>query len=266
MSAVGKAIGKIVEPVTNTIFGGKQSQTSKTDVAPRSQEEELLLKQLIQQAAQQPDTSQLGPNEQDKQIQNLFRSHLTNFLAKRADGSIDKDALKAATSFIDQTFTNPAQEILNQSQSQFEQAAAARQAALGRTGGMDSSFQKQLFGNLANQQAQLGSQRGQMISQQYQQAPIQALNIGLQGLGGISQIQQQNAFKPNFLNQLNQQAFANRNALLNQLSGERFGAAGKTVSANTDKGLVGLLGFGSQMNSDLTRGGAAGASTLAGGI
>jgi hypothetical protein len=187
----------------------------------------------------------------DRQIQSLFKNNLSNFLAKKQDGSVDPDALKSATAFIDQTFTQPAEQQLQYAQSDFEQGAAARQAALGRSGS-DSEFQKLLFGNLANQRAQLGSQRGQLISDQIINQPARNLQTGLQGLSGISQIQQQNAFAPAFMNNLQQQAFSNRAALLNQLSGERFGAAGKTVSqSGADKGLLGNLASVGSFGADI---------------
>lgn len=186
----------------------------------------------------------------DQAIQDLFKQKVTSYLSRKEDGSVDPAAFKAAQDFVDQTFTNPAQEILNQSQSQFEQGTAARQAALGRSSGSDSSFQKQLFGNLANQQAQLGAQRGQMIGDYYQNQPIREIGVAAQGLEGVSQIQNQNAFAPSFLNSLNQQAQMNRLNLLNNLTNARTGNA-TTTTSGPDIGIVGRAAQGAQLGQGL---------------
>lgn len=186
----------------------------------------------------------------DQAIQDLFKQKVTSYLSRKEDGSVDPKAFEAAKSFVDQTFTNPAQEVLNQSQSRFEQGAAARQAALGRTGGMDSTFQKQLFGNLANQQADLGVQRGAMISDYYQNQPIRDIGVAAQGLEGISAIQSQNAFAPKFLNDLNQQAQINRLNLLNNLTNARTGNQ-TTTTAGPDIGIVGRAAQGAQLGQGL---------------
>jgi len=230
MSAVGKVvggIGKAVGGVTKGLLGGgsqDSTQESSINVAPRSAEEQKLLKQLLEMAAQRPDVSGIQLTDTDKQIQSLFKSNLSNFLARKNDGSVDPEALKSATSFIDQTFTKPAEQQLNLATSDYLSQLGAQQAALGRQVS-DASFQENLFKSLANQRAQLGSQRGQMIQDYYTNQPARNIQTGLQGLQGLGAIQQQNAFAPSFINELNQQAFKNRAALLNQLSGERFGSA-----------------------------------------
>lgn len=252
MSAVGKVVGKVTKGL---LGGGPQDSTqeSSINVAPRSAEEQKLLEQLLGMAAQRPDTSGIQLTDTDKQIQSLFKSNLSNFLARKNDGSVDPEALKSATSFIDQTFTKPAEQQLNLATSDYLSQLGAQQAALGRQVS-DASFQENLFKSLANQRAQLGSQRGQMIQDYYTNQPARNIQTGLQGLQGLGAIQQQNAFAPSFMNELNQQAFKNRAALLNQLSGERFGSASRTVSTSgPSAGLMGNINalgsaFGSSGN------------------
>lgn len=237
-----KLASKAVSSITKPLFGsGDQTTTVNKNVAPMSSEEQALLKQLIGTAGQQVDTSAMQPDAKDKQIQDLFKTNLSTFLSKKSDGTIDPNALKSATAFIDQTFTNPAEEQLKLAQSDYLSQAGAQQAALGR-GVQDSAFQENLFKSLANQRAQLGAQRGQLISDQVINQPARDMQTSLQGLQGIGAIQQQNAFTPNFLNQLNQQAFQNRISLLNTLGNQRLASAGVTQTASgPNTGLLGGL-------------------------
>lgn len=251
------AVGKVVGGVTKGLFGGGGSKTtSSVNVAPRSKEEQLLLEQLLAAAAQQPDTSNVGLSEEDLQIQSLFKKNLSQFLAKKPDGGIDPNALKSATAFIDETFTKPAEQQLDLATSDYLAKVGAQQSALGRQVS-DAAFQENLFKSLANQRAQLGAQRGQNIAGLTQELqfnqPIAQLQAGLQGIGGLGQMQQQRAFAPAFMNDLNQQAFRNRAALLNQLSGERFSAAGTTQrTSGPSKGLLGNLTAIGSFGKDIT--------------
>lgn len=209
------------------------------------QYEEAVKKQQEEQTKLQES---LAP---DTQIQDLFKTRLTEYLAKKPDGTLDPAALESATSFVDQTFTRPAEEQLRMAQSDYASQLGAQQAALGR-GGMDSTFQANLFGSLAKQRADLGAMRGQAIGQMAQDLqfnqPIRQLQAGLGGLGGISQIQSQNAFAPSFLNQLNQQAMQNRLALLNNLSNTRTGNVSQTTTGPSG-GLLADINAGMQAGS-----------------
>lgn len=245
MSAVGKAIGgigKAVGSVTGSLFGnGNQITSINKNVAPMSAEEQALLKKLLGTAGEQSQTSDIQLSDKDKQIHDLFKTNISNFLSRKADGSVDPNALKSATAFVDQTFTTPAEEQLKLAQSDYLAQAGAQQAALGR-GVQDSAFQENLFKSLANQRAQLGSQRGQLISDQVLNQPGRDIQTGLQGLSGLEAIQQQRAFAPTFLNQLNQQAFQNRVSLLNNLSNQRLASAGLTqTQQGPNTGLLGGL-------------------------
>lgn len=191
----------------------------------------------------------LAPSDADKQIQDLFRSKVTSYLSRKEDGSVDPAAFEAAKTFVDQTFTNPAEEQLRMAQSDFESGAAARNAALGRNTS-DSAFQKLLFGNLANQRAQLGAQRGAMIADQYTNQPIRDIGVASQGLSGINAIHNQNAFAPSFLNALNQQATMNRLNLLNNLTNARTGNQ-TTSTSGPDIGIVGRAAQGAQLGQGI---------------
>lgn len=216
------------------------------------QYEEALKKQQEEQAKLQQS---LTP---DQEIQNLFKSRVTEYLSKKQDGSIDPQALASARAFVDETFTRPAEEQLQMAQSDYASQLGAQQAALGRTGGMDSTFQANLFGSLANQRAKLGAARGEAIANltqdmQFNQ-PLRQIGAGLQGLQGVSSIQSQNAFPTTFLNELNQQAFNNRMALLNNLSNVRSGNQTVTQSG-PNMGLAGnLAAIGQGVGSIATQG------------
>jgi len=190
---------------------------------------------------------EVGLTDQDKNIQELFKSKVTSYLS---GNGTSQEAINAAKSFVDQTFTAPAEEQLRMANSDFEQAAAARNAALGR-GGTDSSFQELLYGNMANQRANLGAQRGAMIAQEAINSPLRQLQVGADGINAIGATQQQRAFAPSFLNALNQQAFQNRNALLNNLTSQRMAAPTQTTTQSTDTGLLGAIGTGLQVGTGI---------------
>lgn len=179
-------------------------------------------------------------SEADKQIQNLFKTYVTNFLSTSVNGPSQESVDKAAR-YVDQIFTNPARDQINQGISDFTANQGAQAAALGRQT-TDSTFQTNLFKNIANVNADLGVKRGAAISDVIQNQPARDLQTGLAGLSGISQTQQQNAFAPTFMNQLQQQAFNNRASLLNLLSGERQASAGHTQTQFApDRGIMGNI-------------------------
>lgn len=257
-------MGGVVDTISGGIFGGNKKQKVTTDVAPAGQEETQLLQQLLASAGGQ--AGQQAPGQLDPQaqkIQDLFKGVLTNYLSGAQSGQVaSPEVLKQTQAFVDQTFTNPAQKSLDVQAQNFIAQQAQRSAVAGRQS-TDPAVAARVYGQLAPLQAQIGMQRGQMIQDTAINQPLRQLQAGLQGLGGLSQIQNQQAFAPMFMNTLNQQAMQNRLGLLNYMSNQRLGAAGKTMSDTTGRGLVGLVGFNSPFADQFVQ--AAGAAGKAGG-
>lgn len=239
MSWLSGILGAVTSPisaVTGSLFGtGNKTSTSSQNVAPASQEEQDLLKKLLQES----DLSNApGAQGGDPELFNLFKQNLAKYLGG-SYGQVTPDVLKQATDYVDQTFTNPMQQSFDQFQRQYMASQDELAGQLGRSP-MDSSIQQQNFRTLADISNQNAAQRGSQIAQRSDllayQRPMEQLQMGAQGLG--------------FINNLNQQAFKNRLGLMNLQSGlqknmqnYRLSSAGKTTTnQGTDQGILGNLG------------------------
>lgn len=252
LSSVTGAVGGI----TKSILGGGDKDSSQDLVkniqAPGSVEQGLnssvndQLQSLLNNGQYVGNQNANAYSQQTDPIAQLFKTNLTKYLSTGQDGKIDPNVLQNATQFVDQTFTQPAQQLANLTNNQFQAQQAETAARLGRQVS-DSSLQSQLNQQMLNTNAQIGTQRGNLINQQANftqfQNPVQQLQTGAQGLTGLQQNSQ-------FINNLNQQAFTNRLSLLNGQSGqagryqnERIAGAGMSVdNQGPSKGLLGSIG------------------------
>lgn len=248
MGFVKKAVGGVAD----TLLGsGSQKTKTAADIAPESAEERALreriqadLNQLIAQQQGQAESleqraEQTELTDKDLAIQDLFRDAV-----KQAIVGQNPEQMAEAEAFVDATFTRQAERRAEQTLQQLSDRQAQQQAALGRTGA-DLDVQRD-FAQQAFQQGQdIALERGARIAQD----PLRRAQAGLTGLQGIGTIQQQQAFTPQFLSDLNQRAITNRLNLLNQqgagldrFQGERLAGAGTTVTQpGKDTGILGGL-------------------------
>jgi hypothetical protein len=207
-----------VKDAVNTVTGGLlgESGGSSSGYAQMSQDEIDRLRDIENQLKKQ--YSKVGNENAD--FNNMFKQLLTNFVK----GSDTPEELARASSFVDQTFTNPARAQINQNLSDFSAQADARAAALGRNPYTDIATQQAMLGETQRQNLALNTQRGQMIADNR----TNQLNAGM--LGG------------QFLNNLTQQAFANRMSLLNARSGIADYYQKQRMQSQSSNGSAGLLG------------------------
>lgn len=265
MGAVVDAVGS----VTDTLFGsGDQTQRVETNLPAASAEEQRLRRQFIEQLEdlvteqtqfreqQLASAEATQPTELDKQIQDLFRKASIEALSVTKDGKIDPDRLAEAESFVDQTFTAQARETQNRSIQQLEQQIAERAASQGRSA-TDADALDRLIRARLQSDRDLSLERGSRVAQAALALPQQKLAAGIEGLRGVTAAQQQNAFSPTFLSNLNAQALQNRIALANLQTGgidrllkERIAGSGQTTTIPGQD--LGLLGNISQIKAGVT--------------
>lgn len=234
MSAVKKAISG----ATSFLVGG--DTTKETAFADMTQEEQKRLQEI------EGSINQLyGQQSQQDPSTDLFRQALTHFMAGGSSNpNPTPEQLQQATSFVDQTFTNPSQVALDQYNKDFTSQAQAQAAAMGRNPNLDIATQQAIQGEIARQGLGLQAERGARIQQAARDLNdtgyargLQQLKAGMQG--------------SNFLNSLGQQAFANRIGLLNQRTGladmfQRERQVGKY--GTTSGALTNLTSIGKGMN------------------
>lgn len=197
------AVGNVV----SSVFGGqKKVQGAYGEMSP---EEEARLKSIegqIENLFDNQSGQQQANLAQSQQIQNLFANNLKSFLTKGS--AMTPEDIKQASDFVDQTFTNPAQNVVNQNVADYQSQAQGRAAALGRNPNADIATQQAIAGEGIRQNVGLQAERGARIQQattdQYNRG-LSGLNAGMQGSG--------------FLNNLTQQAFQNQMGLLNARTG-----------------------------------------------
>lgn len=242
MGAVGDfvgGIGDVVGGVTDTLFGGKQSPIQGSNYEKMSPAEAKRLQDLegqINDLFGPQNDARVGAMAQNKDIQNLFANNLKTFLLK--GGQNTPEDVNRASQFVDQTFTNPTQNVVNQNIADYQSQAQAKAAALGRDPNIDIATQQAIAGEGLRQNIGLQAERGNRIQQavkdNYNQT-LGSLNAGMQGSG--------------YLNSLAQQAFSNQLNLLNGKTGladfyqkER----GKTTTNNvsTTPGIFGQINNG----------------------
>ena len=255
-----------IEGGTEFLVGGKKKQKTTTQIEQETEEEKKLRNQLLQliQGLSGPGSqyeSDLSAarasaptlSSQDKQIQDLFRNNLISYLSgPSAQGRASPEQVASATDFVDQTFTAPARQQLQEFQKQFGEQQSQQAAILGRQP-LDTALQDRTAQNLAPLFLQLGAERGSRIAQRTDEVPLRNIQVGLQGLSGVNNILNQQGFQSNFLSNLANQALSNRinlasaqsqgfTGLLDRLRQERFGRAGQTQTGTQDRGLAGFIG------------------------
>lgn len=203
------AIGGVVGGVSDLFGGGGGGDSASTegirfvDIAPASGQEKAIQDRTNKQikTLQGQQNQAAGQSAQDAaRLNSAFR----NILLKAVTGTSNPSPaqLQAATQFVDQTFTAPAQRQFEQFQSDFSGQQQQRAAALGRQSD-DFGYQKELAQTFGKTAGDLAAQRGQLIAQRADELsyarPLQA------GLAGGQ-----------FFNNLAQQAFNNQLNLLNQ--------------------------------------------------
>lgn len=204
MSAVSDFVGG----ATDFLVGGKPQYHENRAFSDMSPEEQQRLKSI--EGDNQNLYNQQG--QQDPSVE-LFRQQLSHFLSGGSSNpNPTAQQLQQASQFVDQTFTAPAQQQLQQDQSNFASQQQAQAAALGRNPNADIATQQAILSASARAGQGLQAERGARIAQQAQSLNQETQNRGLQGLQAGMQ-------GSGFLNQLGQQAFQNRLGLLNQRSG-----------------------------------------------
>lgn len=145
-------------------------------------------------------------NSQD--IDALFKQALTKYAA--GSGNPTPDQLQQATSYVDQTFTAPAQTQYNRFLDQAQSQIANRAAQLGRSS-TDVGYQREFASQAGNAAEDLANQRGSLIGQRADyltnQLPQNQLSALYQG--------------SSYFNQPVNQAFNNRLSLLNAATGQQ---------------------------------------------
>lgn len=244
------AVGDVIGGVSDTLFGGSPEVVQGKAFSPMSAQENERLKSIEKQIG-----DLYGQQGQQDSSVGLFRQQLSQFLAGGSSNpNPTPEQLKQATTIVDQTFTAPAQQQLQQNQADFASQQQAQAAALGRNPNSDIATQQAIMSATARAGQGLQSERGARIQQAalglndagYSRG-LQSLNAGMQG--------------SSFLNNLGQQAFANRMGLLNARSGlagiyqnERSQSTAGVQSSPGILGTVGgaigqVAGIGSGLNS-----------------
>jgi hypothetical protein len=213
MSAVGKAIGG----VTGFLSGGKgipqKNEGQAISAADQARQDQVggSLEDLLNSYTKGP-SSFSNQQSSNQDVQDLFRQHLTDFIAADHGPNPTPEQLAQATSFVDQTFTKPMQNQIDQYNSRFQDSQNAQAAALGRAPGSDQATQQAVYTSGLQNLYNLQAQRGSQIQQQ-------ALGLNQQNFANQNQALQTGAAGSNYLNNLVQQALSNRVGLLNGLTG-----------------------------------------------
>lgn len=209
MSAVTDA----VKSVTGTLLGGNTTETGAY-MTPSSDDTSYLngIKGNLASGLTTQQGNQSNNQSQLSDVQSQFYNDLSSFLAGSNGPNPTPDQIKQATDFVDQTYTNPTQNALNQYQSDFTDKSNAQAAAMGRNPNNDIATQQAIYGEGQRNTINLQANRASQIAQQAQNLNntgysrnLSTLNAGLQG--------------SNFLNGLTQQAFGNQLSLLNGQTG-----------------------------------------------
>lgn len=270
VSGVGKAVGG----ATDFLVGGKPLDSYNRVEKPMSDEEKARyaeIEKVVNEMLAQPDANQ--------DLNALFKQHLLDFTSKDFGPNPTPEQLQQATSFIDQTFTAPAQQQLTQLQNDTEAQAQAKAAAMGRNGNLDASTQAAVAAEMARANLGVNAERGNRIGNLALQYNDTAYNRAGGQLNSLAQ-------GSNFLNSLTQQAFNNKLNLLNARSGigsvfqnERFQnridgggghSSGLLTNINSVQNSLGDVFSGGSTNrkfmQDLATGGKSDTTGGAGGI
>lgn len=241
--------------VLKKVFGGNTRAVQGSNFAPRTDEENRRLQQIegeIDHLFGDQGTLNGIAQDQSSEIQNLFANNLKTFLTNGTNPT--PEDIANASAFVDQTFTNPSQQVLKQQQQDFSDQARATAASLGRDPNADIATQQAIAGESMRQGIGLQAERGARI----QQATSDQFTRGLQGL----QAGQQGS---GFLNDLSQRAFTNRMGLLNARSGlaDFYQKERSKTSINQATSSPGLLGYQSAIAKTVGNSAKAAGSILA---
>jgi len=250
--------------ITNFLIGGKpKAPPSARNFTPMTDEESTRLRS-IEDGIQNIYDSQSTLDQQADgavDITALFKDHLTQFLTSNQEATPTPEQIAQATSFVDETFSKPAELALDQYTTQFNDAAAAKAAALGRNPNADLATQQAIAGETMRNRMQFQAERGSRIAQQAQQFNDAGFNRGLAGL-------QAGQAGSGFLNSLAQQAYNNRLGLLNAQTGlAELQQRDRSVSYPTPQHSSGLLSNISSIQngfSNVVAGGSQNYNTVAG--
>lgn len=162
-----------------------------------------------------------------------FRQLLSNFISKDYGESPTPEQIAQASAFVDQTFTAPAQNVVAQNNTDYNNTARATAAAMGRNPNLDIATQQAMLDQTNRADLGIQAERGNRIAQE----TTGQFTRGLQQLQGAQQGSM-------FLTGLQNQAMANRLALLDAKSnvGNFFqNERANTGNRNTTTGALGAL-------------------------
>jgi len=222
-------ISDIISPVGDLLLGsGETTVRSDTTLAPATQQEVDVRQSLLDRIDQLFATSP-GFNEA---LTGQFRNLLVDFAGRDEVGRLTPEGIAEATDFVDRTFTQPASQVLAESQRQFTAQQEARAAQLGRQP-TDTAFQQQLAQEFTRGGVALASERGQRIGELALKLPQLRQEASLARLTGLSDINER--AQRNRLSLLNQQT-----GFLGQLQQERLSSKGTTqVTQAPSAGVLG---------------------------
>lgn len=174
-----------------------------------------------------------------QKIDNAFRDLLISF----STGTLQptKQQIKQATSFVDQTFTAPAQQQYGLFLDRAAETQANRAAAMGRSS-QDPAYQREFAAEAGRVAQDLANQRGSLIAQRADELAYARPSQQLAALSSGSQ----------YFNQAANQAINNRLQLMNAATQQQqLGLARQSALGGT---TVKTKGFGSNIAPDASIG------------
>lgn len=246
IGGIGGAIGGVTDLVGGIMGGGQKTssnqqggfsneQTSSRTLGPQTDYDrfvEQLSRQQLGGLGQQLGQQQGQASADYQAIASQFRDALTRFATGTSQPSPEQ--LAQATSFVDQTFTAPAQQQYGQFLQQAQDASSRKAAALGRSS-LDSAIQGQFAGQASDVANQLANQRGSLIAQRADELAFGRPQQQLAALGQGSA----------FFNQPLQNAMSNQLALLNAATAQQNLGLNRQLQTGTSTTRQSGSSFGS---------------------
>jgi hypothetical protein len=224
MSAVKKGMGS----VSKYLVGNGDTSTER-HVEGASPEEDALRNSILGSLNDLYD--QNAPDQGNAQLNNLFQTSLTNYLSQDMNGKISPELAKSASGFVDQTFTNPQRNALDQYARQYSANTMEMASQMGRSP-LDASIQQNQYRTLADLNQNIETNRDAQIAKRMDYIGFQRPTEGM-----------------NFINALNQKAMSNRYQLLNAKSSLMNNAYitprlnnQTTTNRGPDQGILGSWG------------------------
>jgi hypothetical protein len=252
LPGIGGAVGAVSDLVTGD-SGGKNENVSSTSSKKSSQTQEqtntigaetptdaLLREGYLKEAgglSKDLSGSYSSAAANSNQINDLFRNALVSFVS--GGGRPTPENIADATSFVDQTFTAPAQKQFQDYVDTLSTNTSARAAALGRNS-LDSSINNQFVSAGTNAAKDLANERGSRIASRADELSYARPMEGLQSLLQAS----------NYFNTPLQQAIANRLNLLNSTTAQQ----GLGLNARIRQGTTKVVQNGSEDATSNTAG------------